>query len=159
MAARERPGVLVADGDQARRGRVAALLAEAGIAVIAASDHAAALSAVERRRYDLAIVGAGLGDLAARLAAARPEMQIFPLDDIPLAAGEPRRFVGRVRERLLRAERCDPGEAELFIATAKIACLDRRRAAARAAGAYGLAADLRNEIAETAAHRRSLICA
>lgn len=145
MVRRGRPEVLVVDGDAASRGRIAALLGEAGIDVTDVADRAAALAALSRGRFDLAVVE-GI-DVSAALAAAG--IAIVAADH-----GEPRRFVGRVRDRLLGPE-CEDvsavSEAERLIAAAKLACLDQRQRAARAAGADELVGSLAREIAETAA--------
>jgi hypothetical protein len=147
MVRRVRPGVLVVAGDAVNRRRIAALLDEAGIGAIAVADAAAALAAVSLCRFDLAVVGGD--DVAAKLDAAG-------LATVPADHGEPKRFVGRVRDRLLGPEfdaesDADAGEAERCIAAAKLACLDHRRRAAREAGAAELVASLAREIAETAA--------
>jgi DNA-binding NtrC family response regulator len=154
MVERVRPGVLVVDGDAGHRRRIAALLGEAGIGVTAVADGAAALAAMSRDRFDLAVIGAGLmgaegAVLSARLG--RLALEIGPQDD-----GEPRRFVGRVRDRLLDAEEFDGNAAESCIAAAKLACLDQRQSAARAAGATELVESLAREIAETVALRQTL---
>jgi hypothetical protein len=143
MVRRVRPGVLVVDGDAGNRRRIAALLGEAGIGVTAVADGAAARAAMAWDRFDLAVV-----DVSAKADAAGLDLAIVPFD-----RGEPRRFVGQVRDRLLLGaeDEADAGAAETCIAAAKLACLGRRRDAARAAGAAVLAAALAREIAETAA--------
>ena len=72
---------------------------------------------------------------------------------------EPRRFIGRVRERLLcghadPADREDESRAEAGIAAARLACLHQRRMAARKSGAHRLAAELRREIDAAEAARQ-----
>jgi len=155
MVRRARPGVLVVDGDAGNRRRIAALLGEAGIGVSAVADGDAALVAMSRHRFDLAVVGTGI-DLTAGFAAGTLAFEVAPFDP-----GEPRRFVGRVRDRLLGEAlpadtEDDAGKAELCIAAAKLACLDRRQNAARLAGAAELVASLAREIAETAALGQTL---
>jgi hypothetical protein len=150
MVRRTRPGVLVVAGDVVNRWRIAALLNEIGIGVTAVADGAAALAVVARRRFDLAVVGRD--DVAEELGAAG-------LVTVPADFGEPRRFVGGVRDRLLgpgfdAESAADAGEAERFIAAAKLACLDHRQRAAREAGAAELVASLAREMAETAALER-----
>lgn len=137
------PGVLVVDGDAEKRRRVATLLGEAGIPVIAVADSASALAAMSLCRFELAVAD-GL-DVAARLRAAG--LAVMPADH-----GEPRRFVGRVRDRLLGAAGDgDADVAERYIAVAKVACLGQRQHAARDAGAAELVAALAREIVETRA--------
>jgi hypothetical protein len=70
---------------------------------------------------------------------------------VPFDRGEPRRSIGRVRDGLLGAEFAGAGEAERWIAAAKIACLDQRQHAACRDGATDLAVSLAREIAETIA--------
>ena len=147
MVRRVRPGVLVVDGDAGNRRRIAALLSEAGIDVAAVADGASALAAVSRGGFAVAVVdridvSAALGAAGLAVVAADP--------------GEPRRFVGRVRDRLLGPEfaagsDAEAGEAERCIAAAKLACLGQRQHAARAIGAADLVASLAREIAETTA--------
>jgi len=152
MVERVRPGVLVVEGDADSRRRIAALLGEAGIGVTAVADGAAALTAMSRRRFDLAVLGAGSAtDLSARFGGRA--LEIGPVDE-----GEPRRFLGRVRDRLLDGGESESGagEAELCIAAAKLACLDRRQRAARTAGATELVESLAREIAETVALGKTL---
>jgi|HubBroStandDraft_2_1064218.scaffolds.fasta_scaffold338375_1 CheY-like chemotaxis protein len=142
MVRRPRPGVLVVDGEAGNRRRIAVLLGEAGIGVTAVADGAAALAALARGRFDLAVA-----DPSLRLDAASLGLAIVAAD-----CRDPRRFVGRVRDRLLGAEDdAEAGEAERCIAAAKLACLDQRQHAARRAGSTGLVAALAREIAETVA--------
>jgi CheY-like chemotaxis protein len=150
MIRRVRPGVLVVDGDAGNRRRIAALLGESGIGVSAVADGDAALAAMARCRFDLAIVGTGI-DLTAGFAAGTLAFEVAPFDP-----GEPRRFVGRVRDRLLGQELPADTEDDAGIAAAKLACLDRRQNAARQAGAAELVASLAREIAETAALGQTL---
>lgn len=148
MVRRVRPGVLVVDDDAASRRRIAVLLGEAGIGVTAVADGAAARAALSRCRFDLAIVADGIvgADFTGRLGA----IEIAPAD-----RGEPRRLIGRVRDRLVGDDAEIGGaEAEVCIAAAKLACLDRRQNAARREGASDLVASLAREIAETAALQR-----
>ena len=111
--------------------------------MIAVADSTAALAAMSLCRFDLAVADGG--DVSAKLGAAG-------LATVAADHGEPRRFVGRVRERLLGAEGdADPDEAEWCIAVAKVACLGQRQHAARHAGAMELVASLAREIVETRA--------
>jgi CheY-like chemotaxis protein len=135
-----RPEVLVVDNDAGNRRRIAAWLGEAGIGVTAVADRAAALAAISRDRFDLAVIGA-----STKLGVAD-----FGLEIVPFDPDERRRSIGRVRDGLLGAEFAGAGEAELCIAAAKLACLDQRQHAARRAGATELVAALAREIAETA---------
>jgi CheY-like chemotaxis protein len=141
MVKRARPGVLVVDGDADDRCRIAVLLGEAGIRVTAVADRAAALAAMSGARFDLAVVGASV-----RLDGAGLGLEIVPFD-----RDEPRRSIGRVRAGLLGAEFTGGGEAERWIAAAKLACLEQRQHAARRDGATELAAALARDIAETMA--------
>lgn len=136
------------------------MLEEAGIVVTTVADGLAAVAATERGRFDLAIIPAfdrGGPAVEAALRARQPRLELLVLDraNAPTLPGfEPRRFIGRVRERLLCGDRApaDPGEegrAEAYIAAAKVACLHQRRMAARNIGARRLAAELGREMAAT----------
>ncbi|HEX3885742.1 MAG TPA: hypothetical protein VHW66_24035 [Stellaceae bacterium] len=150
MIRRRPPGVLVVEEDAAASRRLAGWLEEAGIVVTAVTDRASALSAVARCRFDLAVVGPALVgacggiDLPAEFRARRLGLAVASQD-----RDGPRRFVGRVRERLLGGDPMDEGgrEAELCIAAAKLACLAQR----------SRDEDVYCEIAETVAHHRSLL--
>ncbi|HVC50409.1 MAG TPA: hypothetical protein VND87_00140 [Stellaceae bacterium] len=160
MTQREPPSVLVVAHDSGSGSRIATMLEEAGIAVTAAEGGAAALAAASRKRYNLAIVAAGpagwpdVAGLAEAIRARHPTLELLSISDTaigPTGAGgaEPRRrFVGCVRERLLRCGTAagTGDEAEAVIAVAQIACLHRRREAARASGAHRLADELRRQI-------------
>jgi hypothetical protein len=157
MVERVRPGVLVVDGDAGNRRRIASLLGEAGIGVTAVANGAAALAAMSRGRFDLAVVGAGSAGLIDADGIAR-SARLGALEIGAPDEDEPRRFVGRVRDRLLDAGESDGNAdaAEWCIAAAKLACLDRRQSVAREAGAAELVGSLAREIAETAALRQTL---
>jgi hypothetical protein len=150
MFRRQPPGVLVVEEDATARRRIAGWLEEAGMVVIAVPDRASALTAVVRLRFDLAVVGpalvgaAGGIDLPAELGA-----RCLGFEIVPQECDEPRRFVSRVRERLLGAAPVDEGhrEAELCIVAAKLACLGRR----------SRNEDLHREIADAVAQHRSLL--
>jgi hypothetical protein len=170
------PNVLVIDAEGADSGRIATVLAEAGIRVTTTPRTAAA---VVRERFDLAIVALPHADAIERRAVAnavragQPGIEILLAVEVeglaetegdadgmrPIGFGDWRHFVADVRDELLRAGRpcgdaaAEP-EAELCIAGAKLACLRRRCDEARVAGVRGLAATLRREIAETVAHRQ-----
>jgi|GEM_PF-2881465 len=172
---REQPSVLVVEADRASNGRIATILREAGVRVTTTPDGGAALAALARRSFDLAIVTTSLvealGGVELVKAARRrqPGLEILFMAEIATEAGaerplDARRFLGRVRERLGcgRDPHPDPRhrrDAEFGIAEAKLACLHRRRKAARAAGAGGLEHDLAREIDETIAERQMLSAA
>jgi hypothetical protein len=169
------PNVLVIDAEGADSGRIATVLAEAGIRVTTTPRTAAMV----RERFDLAIVALPHADAIERRAVAnavragQPGIKLLFVAGVggrdaaegdadgmrPIGFGDWRHFVADVRDELLRAGRpcgdaaAEP-EAELCIAGAKLACLRRRCDEARAAGVRGLAATLRREIAETVAHRQ-----
>ncbi len=164
MTGPEQPKVLVIEHDCVDSKRIAAMLEEAGIAAIAVPDWAAALAAASRGRYELAIAATSPPD-----ARRRPGLDLLLLSEAgiaePVAAArtpyprDPRRFLGRVRERLLCGRPRQPGDeaaAEFAVASAKLACLHHRRRAAHHAGSRRLAEELRHEIAETALCRRAL---
>jgi hypothetical protein len=169
------PNVLVIDAEGADSGRIATVLAEAGIRVTTTPRAAAAMV---RERFDLAIVALPQAGAIERRAVAnavrarQPGIEILSVAEVggrEATEGDAdgmrsigfvdRHFVASVRDGLLRAGRpfgdaaAEP-EAELCIAGAKLACLRRRCDEAGAAGARGLAAALRREIAETVAHRQ-----
>jgi CheY-like chemotaxis protein len=141
MVRRERPGVLVVDGDAVNRRRITVLLGEAGIDVTAVASAATARTAATQNRFDLAVVG-----VSAELGASELGLAIVRFD-----RDQPRRFISHIREGLLGVEVAGVDEAELCIRAAKVACLDQRQHAARRAGAGELAAALAREIAETRA--------
>ncbi|MGH7094530.1 MAG: hypothetical protein ACREFB_13475 [Stellaceae bacterium] len=175
MTQREPPSVLVVAHDSRSRNRIAAMLEEAGIAVTTAESRAAALAAASRNRYNLAIVAADpagwpdVADLAEAIRAGHPALELLSISDAAIGptgadgAKPRRRFVGCVRERLLRcgpvasagrAEHEAGDEADAVIAVAQIACLHHRREAAHASGAHRLADELRRQIDRVAGRYR-----
>jgi DNA-binding response OmpR family regulator len=167
------PGILVVAGDWNERVRIAALLREAGFAVVASADERGAAAALDREAFAAAVIalpnGTGIG-LVHRARRRRPELRALLIVDaaeIALADEgcaslvkrpfDPRQLLGCVFELVLREEAAPPSHAaELGIAAAKLACLYSRHAVAAAAGAQGLAAELTRQIRETRATQQGL---
>jgi DNA-binding response OmpR family regulator len=177
MAGR-RPTILVVGDDRGERAAIAAVLREAGFAVVAAHNSGARALLTCRRLAAAVIALPGddgvefQGHLRCRhpglraLIVSGPEATRFadPDDDtlVPCPS-DPCQLVDRVFELLLReGEDRTPHHshaAELGIAAARLACLDNRRSAAKAAGAQAQAEDLTRQIREARARHRGLAAA
>jgi len=179
----KRPFILVIDGDREERMPIAALLRRAGFAVIATATERGATAAMRRRRFAAVVIappdGSDLG-WVRRVCGRQPEAKAvllagpatMPLADADYDYGtlvkrpcDPRQLLGCVFEAMLRdadEQRAAPRhhyDAELTIATAKLACLANRQAVAAATGASRLARDLSRQIGELQTTCRRLAAA
>ncbi len=152
-----RPTILVVDDDRGERTVIAAVLRDAGFAVVAAAHDQGARAAMMRKRFAAAIIALPEGDAVAFQRHARrrqpgltallviePGVTRFldPDDGIFLARPfEPRRLLSCVFEMVLRedADRTPHHShtAELGIAAARLACFESQRTAATAIGIGG----------------------
>lgn len=172
-----RPSVFLAVDDAAARARMSGILREAGFKVTAAHDREEDLRRLEREPVDLAVVDLDLPgrrdarELIRNAQRRHPELKALfvaqaadwpPVDDPqrtdtvvkPIPARE---FLGCVLELLLRDDGADDRrhcEAELGIAQAHIACLRRRRLAAR--GNPALTKDLARDLGRATTAARAL---
>jgi len=173
----ERPTILVVGDDRGERAAIAAVLRDAGFAVVAPSHDRGARAAIIHKRFAAAVIALPEADGVAFQRHARrqqPGLKAVIVIE-PTATGfvdrnddtllvrpfDARQLLGCVFELV-----CEDGErtphhsraAELGIAAAKLACLDSRRTTASAAGAQDLAHDLARQIRQTRAmHRRLAI--
>jgi DNA-binding response OmpR family regulator len=179
------PTILVVDSDRDERAVIAAVLREAGFAVVAATENRGAGAVMERERFAASVIALPDDDpangegveflrqarcrqpgLQALLVIEPGAMLFVDADDATLLTRpfEPRQLLGCVFELVLRAdaEGTTPRHshaAEFGIAAAKLACLDARRTAAVAAGASRLAHELTRQIGHTRAMHRGLAAA
>ena len=173
----EKPTILVVDDVRDERAAIAAVLRDAGFAVVAAAHDRRARAAMTGRRFAAALIALPEADGVAFLRHARQQQpglkalvvieptatRFLDQDDDTLLTRpfDARQLLGSVFEVVLR----EGGErtphhghaAELGIAAARLACLDSRRIAASAA--QGLAHDLARRIGQTRAMRRRLATA
>jgi DNA-binding response OmpR family regulator len=174
-----RPTILVVDDDWDERAAIAALLRQAGFAVVAAPHDLGARAAMTEERFAAAVIALPEQNrVAFRRHARRRQPGLRALivvepaavrfvdadgDTVVARPFDARQLLGGMFELVLRdGEDTRPQHshaAEFGIAAAKLACLDSRRSAAAAAGARGLARDLTRQIGETMASRRSLAAA
>jgi len=170
MTARSSPSVLLFAVAGAEGDGVAAILAEAGIAITMVHDEDSALRATANEHFDLAIVVTTLPDavtgteLLKSLRRERPALEILYIGEMGSgrrrddAGGfDARRLVGCVRERLAgtldaAAAARARNTAEFAIAEARIGCLYHRAENARG----GVARDLAREIDAAIAQRETL---
>ena len=152
-----RPTILVVDDDRDERAVIAAVLRDAGFAVVAAAHDQGARAAMMRKRFAAAIIALHEEDAAAFQRHARRRQPGLPAllviepavtrlagaDDGTLLARpfEPGRLLSCVFEIVLhedadRAPRHNRA-AELGIAAARLACFESRRTAATAIGISG----------------------
>ncbi len=152
-----RPTILVVDDDRDERAVIAAVLRDAGFAVVAAAHDQGARAAMMRKRFAAAIIALPEGDAVAFQHHARrrqpgltaliliePAVTRFvDADDGTLLARpfEPRQLLGCVFEMVLREDADSTPHhshaAELGIAAARLACFESRRTAATAIGIGG----------------------
>jgi DNA-binding response OmpR family regulator len=166
----------VAAGDHRERRRIVATIASAGFSVTEAADPRGAMAALKRHDFAAIVLASRSNDCGqflrrARLCRPAPRIIFVPAPAAmppPEAGGativnrplDPRRLLAAVFELVLRDERPDDArdrrDAELGIAAAQLACLDRRCAAAERSGSGRLARDLRRRIGEVQSTSRAL---
>jgi len=175
----ERPTILVVDDDWDERVAIAAVLRDAGFAVVSAAHDRGVRALPAHEDFAAAIIALPEEDgveferhLRRHQPGLRALIVIEPAatrfvdadsDTLLTRPFDPGQLLGRVFELVLReAEESAPHHshaAEFGIAAAKLACLDSRRTAAAAAGAQGLTQNLTRQIGETRAMRRDLAAA
>jgi hypothetical protein len=133
-----KPRILVVVADGGERAAIAALLCEAGFAVVAAPDRGSAGALLQRQPFVAAVVDA-VGEwrtdvkalILGEAATLPPEGRDG--DRLLIRPFEPRRLLDAILELVLREEPRHRDAAEHGIAAARRACHRHRPAAARAA--------------------------
>jgi DNA-binding response OmpR family regulator len=164
------PKILVVAGDGDERLLIAAMLCEAGFAVVAATAEPDAMAALRHGRFAAAVIALAPDNGVALVRTVRQAQPGLPallvlepaamrlIDEdcatIVKRPFDPRRLLGCVFELVLRDDEPHDSRlghihaAELGIAAARLACLCNRRAIAAAAGASRLAQELTRQIGD-----------
>lgn len=166
-----KPAILVVDADGIEHAAIAAVLREAGFAVVAACSQAETNASGQRQDFAAAVIALAAGTAGDIAALVDPGVPILILADpaaLPIAVAvggtmmirpcEPRQVLARIVELVTaeepEREAASPNDrqtAELAITAARLACLHRRQATATAAGLNLLAQDLARQIGQVRA--------